>query len=71
MPFRLTGVSRPTATACLASVASEEAMGSLVKVICLNDAASAEDFRPLPSSVVSSALAEASAAEVSFFELLA
>ena len=57
MPFRLTGWSSPTATACLASVASEEAMGSLVKVICLNDAASAEDFRPLPSSVVSSAFA--------------
>ena len=53
MPFRLTGLSSPTATACLASVASEEAMGSLVKVISLKDAASAADFRPLPSSVVS------------------
>ena len=39
-------------------------MGSLVKVISLNDAARAEDFRPLPSSVVSSAFAAASAAEV-------
>src|SRR6202044_828573 len=29
-----------------------------------NDAASAEDFRPLPSSVVSSAFADVSAAEV-------
>ena len=62
MPFRLTGVSSPTATACLASVASEEAMGSLVKVISLNDAASGADFSPLPSRVVSSALAEASRA---------
>ena len=39
-------------------------MGSLVKVISLNDAASAEAFRPLPSSVVSSAFAAAAAAEV-------
>ena len=64
MPFRLTGWSSPTASACLASVASEEAMGSLVKVISLNDAARAEAFRPLPSSVVSSALAAVSAADV-------
>ena len=64
MPLRLTGLSSPTASACLASVASEDAIGSLVKVICLNDAARAEDFRPLPSSVVSSSLAAVSAAEV-------
>ena len=39
-------------------------MGSLVNVISLNDAARAEDFRPLPSSVVSSAFAAVSAADV-------
>ena len=33
----VTGLSRPTETACCASAASEEAIGSLVKVICLND----------------------------------
>src|ERR1039458_7281243 len=63
MPLRLTGVSSPTASACLASVASEDAIGSLVNVICLKDAWRAELFRPLPSSVVSSALAAAAADE--------
>src|ERR1035438_2994868 len=64
MPFRLTGWSSPTASACLASVASEDAIGSLVKGIVLKDAARAELFRPLPSSVVSSAFAAVAAAEL-------
>src|ERR1035438_2835636 len=62
MPLSLTGLSSPTASACCASVASEDAMGSSVKVISLNDAARMDDFRPLPVRLASSALAAVSAA---------
>src|ERR1022692_4735438 len=63
MLFRLlTGLTKPTATACCASVSSEDAMGSLVKVICLKAAARTAGFRPLLSIEVSSALAAVSAA---------
>src|SRR5260370_38595791 len=58
----LTGLSRPTATACWASAARDDAIGSLVKVICWNAADSTLDFRPFPSADVSSELAAASAA---------
>src|SRR5262249_34484253 len=51
-----TGVSRPTDTACCASAASEDEIGSLVKVMALNDADRTPGSRPLPSSLVSSAL---------------
>src|SRR3981081_2410963 len=58
----LTGLSRPTATACWASAARDDAIGSLVKVICWNAAERTLDFRPFPVVDVSSALAAASAA---------
>src|SRR6516164_9513571 len=58
----LTGVSSPTATACCASVISDEAIGSLVKVMYLSAALSTFGFSPLPSSLVSSALAAEAAA---------
>src|SRR6266581_4907084 len=65
MPRRLlTGLSSPTATACDASVSSDDAIGSLVNVICLKAAARMSGLRPLPSTEVSSALAAASAAAV-------
>src|SRR5215468_4512334 len=63
MPGRfLTGVSSPTATACCASVVSEDAIGSLVNVMYFSAALSTFGFRPLPSSLVSSALAAEAAA---------
>src|SRR5258708_4666510 len=57
-----TGMSRTEATACWASAARDDAIGSLVKVICWNAADSTLDFKPFPSADVSSALAAASAA---------
>src|SRR5262245_6133594 len=58
-----TGVSSPTETACWASVARDETIGSLVKVIALKEADRTLGSRPLPSRVVSSLLAAASAPE--------
>ena len=48
MPFRLTGLSRPSETACDASAVSDDSSGSLVKVISLNDAATRLDLSGLP-----------------------
>src|ERR1700735_2787457 len=49
MAFRSdTGLSRPTLTALLASVMSDEPIGSLVKVIWSNEAATMAGFRLLP-----------------------
>ena len=48
MPFRLTGLSRPSETACDASVVSDDSSGSLVKVISLNEAATRLDASGLP-----------------------
>src|SRR6201999_4561766 len=58
MPLRLVLVSSPTALACWASVASDDASGSLVNVISLNASGRMLDLMPLPDSVVSSVLAE-------------
>src|ERR1700733_1732887 len=60
----LTGLSSPTVTACWASVSSDEAIGSLVKVICANEAGSRLDLRALPLTEASSGLAAASAADL-------
>src|ERR1700729_2811887 len=62
MAFRSdTGLSRPTLTALLASVMSDEPIGLLVKVIWSNDAATMAGFRLLPLTAASSALATLSA----------
>ena len=61
-------MSSPTATACWASACSNDAMGSLVKWMYGNAALSTFGFRPLPSSLVSSALAVLAAAVL--FELM-
>ena len=53
MPFRLTGWSRPTETASLASWLSDAASGSSVNVISLNAAGRTLDLMPLPSSLMS------------------
>src|SRR5258708_1899081 len=58
----LTGLSRPTATACWAWAARGDAIGSLVEGICWNAADSTLDFRPFPSADVRSAFSAASAA---------
>jgi hypothetical protein len=47
MPLRLTGLSRPSETACDASLVSEDSSGSLVKVISLNAAATRLDLSGL------------------------
>ena len=48
MPFRLTGLSRPSETACDASVVSDASSGSLVKVVSLNEAATRLEASGLP-----------------------
>jgi len=60
----LTGLSKPTAVAWLASVISDEAIGSLVKVTCANAASRAAVLRPLPVRLASSAFAAVSAADL-------
>ena len=57
MPVRFYRREQPDRHRVLRVVASEDAIGSLVKVMYLNDAASTFGFRPLPVSLVSSALA--------------
>src|SRR5580658_7591457 len=48
MPFRLTGLSRPSETACDASVVSDDSSGLSVKVISFHAAATRLDLSALP-----------------------